>query len=316
MKTADTGYTNTFVKWTENDEEKYTDQGTTFTMPARDVTLKAIGTTTVNQYTVTYIDKTQVTDESGNIVDKVLGSETKDKDYGTTVRGNELGSDSSTGEYYTGYYYVEDTQKVVTTEGATVYRIFKLHPTMSISINNDKVNLFDDKTTEFITTVTATPGDTLNYKWEYCEDTSAENATYKEITGKTGSSYSIATTQMTENGVGTSYLGGYYKCTVTNAEGKTADVTGTQTVLYTIELETQMKNFAIRVNNQMITFKTLQNKGGEVSLINNVSINGSWDTVGWHTGRAFKGTFNGNNNTITFNIKNKDAGRVRSIWSG
>ena len=77
-----------------------------------------------------------------------------------------------------------------------------------------------------------------------------------------------------------------------------------------------MKNFAIRVNNQMITFKTLQNKGGEVSLINNVSINDSWDTVGWHTGRAFKGTFNGNNNTITFNIKNKDAGRVRSIWSG
>ena len=315
LKTADTGYTNTFVKWTENDEEKYTDQGTTFTMPARDVTLKAIGTTTVNQYTVTYIDKTQVTDESGNIVDKVLGSETKDKDYGTTVRGNELGSDSSTGEYYTGYYYVEDTQKVVTTEGATVYRIFKLHPTMSISINNREVNLFEDKTTEFITTVTATPGDTFNYKWEYCEDTS--NATYKEITGKTGSSYSIATTQMTENGLGTSYLGGYYKCTVTNAEGKTADVTGTQTVLYTIELETQMKNFAIRVNNQMITFKTLQNKGGEVSLINNVSINGSWDTVGMYTTRAFKGTFNGNNNTITFNdIQNKEDGRVRSIWSG
>ena len=313
MKTADTGYTNTFVKWKENDEEKYTDQEKTFTMPAKNVTLKAIGTTTVNKYPVTYIDKTQVTDESGNIVDKVLGSETKDKDYGTTVRGNELGSDSSTGKYYTGYYYVEDTQKVVTTEGATVYRIFKLHPTMSISINNKKVNLFDDITTEFITTVTATPGDTFNYKWEYCED---ENATYKEITGKTGSSYSIATTQMTENGLGTSYLGGYYKCTVTNAEGKTADVTGTQTVLYTIESKTQMKNFAIRVNNQMITFKTLQNKGGEVSLINNVSINDSWDTVGWHTGRAFKGTFNGNNNTITFNIKNKDAGRVRSIWSG
>ena len=313
LKTADTGYTNTFVKWKENDEEKYTDQEKTFTMPAKNVTLKAIGTTTVNKYPVTYIDKTQVTDESGNIVDKVLGSETKDKDYGTTVRGNELGSDSSTGKYYTGYYYVEDTQKVVTTEGATVYRIFKLHPTMSISINNKKVNLFDDITTEFITTVTATPGDTFNYKWEYCED---ENATYKEITGKTGSSYSIATTQMTENGLGTSYLGGYYKCTVTNAEGKTADVTGTQTVLYTIESKTQMKNFAIRVNNQMITFKTLQNKGGEVSLINNVSINDSWDTVGWHTGRAFKGTFNGNNNTITFNIKNKDAGRVRSIWSG
>ncbi len=316
LKIADTGYTNTFVKWTENDEEKYPDQEKEFTMPARDVTLKAIGTTTINKYPVTYIDKTQVTDESGNIVDKVLGSETKDKDYGTTVRGNELGSDSLTGTYYTGYYYVEDTQKVVTTEGATVYRIFKLHPTMSISINNSKVNLFDDITTEFITTVTATPGDTFNYKWEYCEDTSAENATYEPI-GKTGSSYSIATTQMTENGLGTSYLGGYYKCTVTNAEGKTVDVTGTQTVLYTINSEDQMKNFAKRVNNQSITFKTLQNNGGEVSLINNVSINDPWETVGRNTTRTFKGTFNGNNKTVTFNnIKNLDSSRARSIWSG
>lgn len=74
----------------------------------------------INQYTVTYID---VVDSTSG---KQLGKTTKKFNYGTAVKGSDLGSDASDNKYYKGYYYVSDTTATVTENGATVYRIFKL----------------------------------------------------------------------------------------------------------------------------------------------------------------------------------------------
>ena len=80
---------------------------------------------TRNKYTVTYIDKTS----DG----KELGRTTKQMFYDANVRGSELGSNSSDNVYYLQHKYISDTTATVTTEGATVYRIFEFCETEAIS---------------------------------------------------------------------------------------------------------------------------------------------------------------------------------------
>ena len=70
-----------------------------------------------NQYPVTYIDK----DSNGN----EIGRTTKMVYYDADVRGSELGDDTSDNKYYSQYQYISDTTAKVTTNGATVYRIFE-----------------------------------------------------------------------------------------------------------------------------------------------------------------------------------------------
>ena len=117
-------------------------------------------TRTLNQYTVTYID---VVDSTSG---KQLGKTTKNINYGTTVKGSDLGSDTSDNKYYNGYYYVSDTSATVTTSGITVYRIFKLR-TMEISGNilwedwNNKNSSRPDNVTLHIY---GSDGSTYNYQ--------------------------------------------------------------------------------------------------------------------------------------------------------
>lgn len=75
---------------------------------------------TINQYDVTYIDVIDST--SGT----QLGKTTKKVNYNSNVRGSDLGNSTSDNAYHNGYYYVSDTSAIVSTNGATVYRIFKL----------------------------------------------------------------------------------------------------------------------------------------------------------------------------------------------
>ena len=74
---------------------------------------------TVNNYTVTYIDRIKGTTTN-------LGSSTASKVYGSTVAGSDLGTDTSLHKYYTNYYYDSCTSATVGTSGATVYRYFVL----------------------------------------------------------------------------------------------------------------------------------------------------------------------------------------------
>ena len=75
---------------------------------------------TINQYDVTYIDVIDST--SGT----QLGKTTKKVNYNSNVRGSDLGNSTCDNAYHNGYYYVSDTSAIVSTNGATVYRIFKL----------------------------------------------------------------------------------------------------------------------------------------------------------------------------------------------
>lgn len=88
---------------------------------------------TINQYTVTYIDVSSSGIE--------LGKTTKQIDYGKTVRGADLGSDKTLDKYYKGYEYSNDTSATVTTNGATVKRIFVPHTyTITYNLNGGNVN--------------------------------------------------------------------------------------------------------------------------------------------------------------------------------
>ena len=70
-----------------------------------------------NQYTVIYIDK----DINGNEIGRI----TKLVDYDALVKGSDIGGDKTDNAYYNQYKYVSDTSAKVTTDGATVYRIFE-----------------------------------------------------------------------------------------------------------------------------------------------------------------------------------------------
>ncbi|MCM1219376.1 MAG: hypothetical protein NC548_33270 [Lachnospiraceae bacterium] len=72
---------------------------------------------TVNNYSVTYIDK--VKDSS-----KILGQSMEKKPFGTKVAGSDKGYSTVADTYYRGYMYDSCTEDTVKTTGTTVYRYF------------------------------------------------------------------------------------------------------------------------------------------------------------------------------------------------
>ena len=109
------GYT--FKNWTlSGANAKF--ENNLFTMGNANASL--VANWNVNQYDVTYIDVV------GSTSGTQLGKTTKKVNYNSSVRGSDLGSNTSDNAYYNGYYYSSDTSAIVTTNGATVYRIFKL----------------------------------------------------------------------------------------------------------------------------------------------------------------------------------------------
>ena len=109
------GYT--FNNWTLNGSNaKF--ENSIFTMGNANASL--VANWNINQYNVTYIDVVN------SINGKQLGKTTKKVNYNSNVRGSDIGSSTSDNAYYNGYYYSSDTNASVTTNGATVYRIFKL----------------------------------------------------------------------------------------------------------------------------------------------------------------------------------------------
>lgn len=84
-------------------------------------------------------------------------------------------------------------------------------PTVSVTVENSEVNLFDDVATTFTANVENAVNPT--YQWYY-NDT--------KITGATSSIYSISTTEMTES----NYVGGNYSVAVTNNEAPSSSALG------------------------------------------------------------------------------------------
>lgn len=116
-----TGYT--FTTWTRNGTNGSMSSLTgsaTYTFGASNgVTDTLTAGWKINNYTVTYIDV--IDSQTG----RELGRSTASKPYNSTVRGADKGNSTTDNAYYNGYYYVSDTSAIVTTSGATVYRIFK-----------------------------------------------------------------------------------------------------------------------------------------------------------------------------------------------
>ena len=185
------------------------------------------------------------------------------------------------------HMYLVTAEKITNSEEKTKPQI------ESISVENEKINLFDDVTTTFTANITGKGDYTL--QWYY------EN---EAIEGATNEIYKIATAEMNEK----IYLGGTYKCILTYEE-ESSEKEASQTVEYTISNAEQMSNFAKRVNNQEITFATLKEKGGEVTLTTDIDLSticGSnvdgkeinWTPIG-SIGQPFAGTFNGNNHKVS-----------------
>lgn len=120
----------------------------------------------INQYPVTYID----IDANGN----EIGRTTQSADYDTLVKGSDIGDNKTDNAYYNQYRYVSDTSAKVTTESATVYRIFELceteaRATLQWNDNNNADGFRPDKyklklkQNGKIIDVVELPSDTINY---------------------------------------------------------------------------------------------------------------------------------------------------------
>ena len=137
-------------------------------------------------YAVTYIDV--VNNKNG----KELGRITKQVDYGVKVDGSDLGADKTLGKYYAGYEYASSTNATVGLDGATVYRIFRIH-NYSITYNLDGGILQDGKSNPATYTVEDTftlnnpakPGYTFA-GWSGTGITGSDNKTVTVAKGSTG----------------------------------------------------------------------------------------------------------------------------------
>lgn len=137
-------------------------------------------------YAVTYIDV--VNNKNG----KELGRITKQVDYGVKVDGSDLGADKTLGKYYAGYEYASSTNATVGLDGATVYRIFRIH-NYSITYNLDGGILPDGKSNPATYTVEDTftlnnpakPGYTFA-GWSGTGITGSDNKTVTVAKGSTG----------------------------------------------------------------------------------------------------------------------------------
>ena len=70
----------------------------------------------------------------------VLGSSTWNAPYNTKVSGSDKGSDTKVGAYYDNYIYTGCTSATVTTNGATVYRYFKINKKFKLPETGIKKN--------------------------------------------------------------------------------------------------------------------------------------------------------------------------------
>ena len=198
-------------------------------------------------------------------------------------------------------------------------------PTVSVTVENSEVNLFDDVATTFTANVENAVNPT--YQWYY-NDT--------KITGATSSIYSISTTEMTES----NYIGGNYSVAVTNNEAPSSSALGetnenttttisepqTQTVAITVGTANQLKNLATRVNAQNITFTN-----NTVKQISNIDLSsvcgetlGNWTPIGYYSetsSKSIKGIYDGQNFEITNLYINETysesrAGLFALLWQG
>lgn len=103
-----------FVGW-ENSTPDVEITGNKITVSDKDTILTAKWV--LDSFDVTYID---VTPDG-----KELGRQVLKKNYNSTVKGSDIGSDKSDNAYYIGYGLDSWTEATVTLEGATVYRFFE-----------------------------------------------------------------------------------------------------------------------------------------------------------------------------------------------
>ena len=59
------------------------------------------------------------------LVAQNYGSSTWSAEINSTIYGSDVGSSTTVGQYYIGYYYTDCTSATVTSSGATVYRFFR-----------------------------------------------------------------------------------------------------------------------------------------------------------------------------------------------
>lgn len=206
--TPDTGYS--FSGW--NDSDKSNPRTITVTG-----NVSYTANAKVNQYAVTYIDV------ADSIDGKELGRITRQIDYGVKVDGSDLGADKTLGKYYAGYEYASSTNATVGLDGATVYRIFRIH-NYSITYNLDGGILPDGKSNPATYTVEDTftlnnpakPGYTFA-GWSGTGITGSDNKTVTVAKGSTGDrSYTAQWTADTN----TKYVVNHWKQNIGSDAGK------------------------------------------------------------------------------------------------
>ena len=209
-----TGYT--FAGWTKSSAFTAGSlNGTTFTFGSSN---GGTGTLTAswsaNPYTVTYID---VVDSTSG---KQLNKTTKQVNYATSVRGSELGSNTTDNTYYKGYYYVSDTSATVGVNGATVYRIFKQRmSTVSGNIIWEDWNNKNSSRPDSVTLhINGSDGKTYVFtiKGDNSKNTSTNTWSYNEQVPKYDSNGNIVTYTVSQNKAISKEEGLAYKNPVVN----------------------------------------------------------------------------------------------------
>lgn len=254
-------------------------------------------------YAVTYIDV--VNNKNG----KELGRITKQVDYGVKVDGSDLGADKTLGKYYAGYEYASSTNATVGLDGATVYRIFRIH-NYSITYNLDGGILPDGKSNPETYTVEDTF--TLNNPakqgytfagWSGTGITGSDNKTVTVAKGSTGdrsytAHYTANTYKITYKRGNTDVNGNDVEQNVTfNADtatksantftGRTYNVTYNQGYAdnrswETTVLPSNISNAHLKFKNWSIDGKNVTKNAGETfkyTYTENVTMTAQWNTA-------------------------------------
>lgn len=292
--TPDTGYS--FSGW--NDSDKSNPRTITVTG-----NVSYTANAKVNQYAVTYIDV------ADSIDGKELGRITRQIDYGVKVDGSDLGADKTLGKYYAGYEYASSTNATVGLDGATVYRIFRIH-NYSITYNLDGGILPDGKSNPATYTVEDTftlnnpakPGYTFA-GWSGTGITGSDNKTVTVAKGSTGdrsytAHYTANIYKITYKKGNTDVNGNDVEQNVTfNADtttkpantftGRTYNVTYNQGYAdnrswETTVLPSNISNAHLTFKNWSIDGKNVTKNAGETfkyTYIENVTMTAQWNTA-------------------------------------
>lgn len=212
-----------------------------FTSPSEQtMTIKADGSTVINyyyernKYDATYIDMIDSISgiQLGRTVQKVY--------YDSLVYGGDLGNNIADNAYYNGYYYIEDTSAKVTTNGAIVYRIFKLKTidisgTVSWNDNSNKYQTRPDTVTvrlyrngEEIDSVTVnTDSNVSTYSFTNLPQYNAETGEEYVYTVSQDTIYSQAALTTTEDKYTTTQDSYNFLNTISNTDGDEPEVPDT-----------------------------------------------------------------------------------------